>query len=374
MVAPITGPYTSEDGGSGADDKLYYSNKVGYRQAKPYSEPLFYRRHIGQVLYKVGTLGGGARRGGTQATFDATDFTQVINKSYDRLVDKLKEPAEWAVGLAQINQSWSMIANRSMQLMYAARSVRRFQFKNAARALRLAVLPDGVNKAKSFGANWLEFAYGWSPLAGDIAAAVEILQNPILPITVTGSATRSYPTGDISPPVYIERPDAFNDWSEFSFTDTYAVPKVTCKQGCQVEVTNPNLWLANQLGFVNPASFLWELVPYSFVVDWFANVGQFVGSATDFYGLTVRRPWTVRHVRLWLDYDFQRTYRWWVPGTYYPNDHYWYSTETHRVVSVGVHTVRTLGLSTPILAIRPYQPPSWRRAANAISLLTQALR
>lgn len=52
-----------------------------------------------------------------------------------------------------------------------------------------------------------------------------------------------------------------------------------------VTVNNPNLLLLNKLGLLNPASIAWELVPYSFVLDWFANINTVLSQFTDFAGL-----------------------------------------------------------------------------------------
>lgn len=40
-------------------------------------------------------------------------------------------------------------------------------------------------------------------------------------------------------------------------------------------------YLLNAFGINRPASILWEAIPYSFVVDWFVNVGDVIGSVED---------------------------------------------------------------------------------------------
>lgn len=42
----------------------------------------------------------------------------------------------------------------------------------------------------------------------------------------------------------------------------------------------------NQLGLTNPVEVVWELVPYSFVVDWFLDVGGWVSSLSAAVGVT----------------------------------------------------------------------------------------
>ena len=50
-------------------------------------------------------------------------------------------------------------------------------------------------------------------------------------------------------------------------------------------ISSPNSLKANQLGLVNPASVAWELIPFSFLVDWFLPVGKFLESYTDTVGM-----------------------------------------------------------------------------------------
>jgi hypothetical protein len=54
-----------------------------------------------------------------------------------------------------------------------------------------------------------------------------------------------------------------------------------------VRITNPNLFLANRLGLLNLPGVAWDLIPWSFVVNMFTNMGQMVNSLTDFVGVEV---------------------------------------------------------------------------------------
>jgi len=52
----------------------------------------------------------------------------------------------------------------------------------------------------------------------------------------------------------------------------------------------------DSIGLVNPAAILWELVPYSFVVDWIVPIGQFLENISAGVGLRFlsgyRTEWT----------------------------------------------------------------------------------
>lgn len=117
----------------------------------------------------------------------------------------------------------------------------------------------------------------------DIANAVDVLQAPAPPTTVRGRGA-STDTGNAG--------------------RTSGVCKVQCLT--EVSVSSPNLYLANKLGFVNPATFAWELLPFSFLFDWLVPVGNFLSQWTDFVGLSLSNPatstyWTVSERYQWVN-------------------------------------------------------------------------
>jgi hypothetical protein len=46
-------------------------------------------------------------------------------------------------------------------------------------------------------------------------------------------------------------------------------------------------------GLANPIEAAWELIPFSFIIDWFVNVGNTIAAWTPNYGLTTLASWTV---------------------------------------------------------------------------------
>lgn len=61
------------------------------------------------------------------------------------------------------------------------------------------------------------------------------------------------------------------------------------RKGCEVKIVykveNRTLASLNSLGLVNPLSLAWELLPMSFVVDWFIPIGGFLRQLTAPLGL-----------------------------------------------------------------------------------------
>jgi hypothetical protein len=132
--------------------------------------------------------------------------------------------------------------------------------------------------------------------------------------------------------------------------------------GAVVSVSNPNLAIANQMGFVNPLSVAWEAVPFSFVVDWFSNVGQCLSAMTDFVGFNIERSYTTVFVSLTGEYlDVADVPNRWDLSSYNLN------------VNQGVTVTRSTGITGPVLKRTPFKGMSVSRGATAISLLVQQL-
>lgn len=295
--------------------------------------------------------------------------TSLNNRVYSKLKGKLQDPSQLGASILEWRESYDMIARRSGQLVQAARAVRRFQFDKAAKILRMAARPKGVSRHRSFGANWLEYWFGWSALIGDIYSAVDVLQQPPIPQAIKASVveSKSYTLNE----THINSPNS--SYPSFSFREQWTKWHVAQRGmacGCKVLLSDENAYLANQLGLSNPLAIAWEGVPFSWLLDWVANVGDVLEGFTDFHGLTLSEAWTTRFVRGSLDYyDF---------GTYW----WWEGSPPHKVYGGGFRgsakgsfsqVVRSLGLPSPILSLNRIHL-SKSRAATAISLLLGELR
>ena len=275
----ITGPYSvTWAPNSGRDDYLY---RKWYRQNTTPRTKLSYEMVRAWTEVRSPDNGISDKCGGGPT--DLGQQQRALNIAYERMVKSLDEKASLAVSLAERKQAVDMIASRASQLFSFCKAVKRLQFSKAAKVLGLSKVPPGVSRHKQFAANYLEFHFGWSPLVSDIGNAVEVLQRPWPVLQATGRGTASV-NGEFS---------EFNlpRWqgSYYWYRDS-ATTKV--KLHCYVRVSNPNLWLANQLGFVNPAAVAFELVPFSFVLAWFVNIEAFLSQFTDFVGLEILQPST----------------------------------------------------------------------------------
>lgn len=118
------------------------------------------------------------------------------------------------------------------------------------------------------------WSYGVKPLMGDIYRGMDVLQRPMPVMRVKGTGSGSWS---------LRIPDGYGNITRLAVD-----AKVFCS--AKVQVDNPNLWLANQMGLINPVQMINEGIPFSFVADWFSNLSQVIQQWTDFVGLNVNDP------------------------------------------------------------------------------------
>jgi hypothetical protein len=286
MVAPTKGPYTKKFG-SDSVGSPFFKQRTWSTQAKPFTLALPFHFYEGRTVNDLpaGRLGyNPATYGVDPANLPAPmNVNSVNNRCRDKLYGKLGESVDMATNLAERRQAVQMIASRCGQILRAFRAVRKGRFKEASRVLGLDNTPKRVSAKKQVSNNWLEYHFGWSPLLSDIHGAVDVLQGPSEKRTIRARASAStYITstgGYPNTPPYGS--NATRDWYDYSV-----------RSGLRFTISNPDLWLANRLGLINPATVAWELVPFSFVVDWFVPIGNFIGGMTATLGLSITDGWT----------------------------------------------------------------------------------
>lgn len=343
------GPYVKEVGSfTGAN----YSKRTWRTQAKPYVKPLEFE------FWSQSRISGTNAGNNYQPVLNPSSPNSTLNvavaKALQRFRESLGEAAGAAINAVQYAQSRDMVVRRATQLVKAAKQVRRGQFGKAARTLGVTQ-PKGATRKKQFADNWLEFTFGWVPAVKDIFSACKAFVRDIPAGRATGKATATwsetfgyYPPNPNGPPG--------RSGGKSSYTERILV-------AAKVYVTNSDLWLANQLGLLNPASVAWDAVPFSFVVDWFFDIGSFLESLTCMVGLEIRDGFQTRSTLCSRQY-------WSLDVAYEPP----WKPIFRQHSGVGYIQRRTLGVPA-------YPAPSLRapslsvgRAVTAISLLVQQLK
>lgn len=276
-----------------------------------------------------------------------TMLTPCTNRAIARFKEGLGENASLGAALATVPESFAMIAQRAGAMLKAYRHLKKGQFKKFTKALNTRPLVKHKKTKwtapKNASALWLEYWFGWAPMIGDIFSATHVVNSPFAPVRILGTASE--------PAMRIQTQYKWGG----KYTESF-FGKHVAKVQADVTVVNPNLYLLQKLGLLNPASIAWELVPFSFMVDWFGNIGDVIDEWTAYAGLSFSNAFTTRAAKgnvlcessyksLGLVESYETTYKF-------------------------IRQRRTLGVASTRLYFEIPGSVSKTRAATAVSLLT----
>lgn len=247
--------------------------------------------------------------------------------------------------LATRKESISMVSKTVSTLGKAAMDVRRGNIKRAADRLNISK-PQGIGKSNMPG-NWLALQYGWLPLVGDVYTSIagEMVKAPSpVPVYTVQKDRRSYSRWHLSGSIYNQT------YVYCNFTEDRVMRQVTLVRA-RVNTVNA----VSQLGLTNPALLAWNLLPYSFVVDWFYPVGDALEAMGALHGVDVVRSSTSYRTRSFKEYTG-----------------YW-GERSGNASTMTVSKERYLGF--PSVELPRFQNPlSLSHFANGMSLLAEAFR
>lgn len=209
----------------------------------------------------------------------AAEKTQLFNDAVTGALQKIKSQKVHLGNLAaQRKQVLDMFADTAERCARAMRNLRRGRFKEAFKALQCRPT-NNVSHSKSAASNWLALQYGWLPLYSDLYGATEELE-------------RSYDRTKAHPPLISVV--AQRRWHKSRIQD--GVASIGAVGSCEtiydarvkftytVDVASAQ-WLG-RVGLTNPLDIAWEVLPYSFVVDWIYPIGKFINTLDATLGCT----------------------------------------------------------------------------------------
>jgi len=321
------------------------------RQRRPYDLVLPYEVKAARLL-KRGVYGSGQVQttppaanlcfSNPVAVFnDTTRIDQAKSLAYAKLLSKISDRANWGENIGQYSESVKLARDSLENLAGAVRAFR----KKDPTAFGKWMLKGGKGgwfqpiKRVAQGVLVLDFVL--LPTLEDIYSAMQILQEPIKNARVRG---RAHVIKNVS-----------YDPGTFSSRWVTESGKVLAEYGASIKVDNPNLWLANTMGVLNPAQIAWQLVPGSFLFDWLIPIEQTLGMMTDLLGLEVQSSYSTYAVKSVRTEGFS-------PGFY----------QGQTALFSRIDMVRAVGISLPSLRFRPLKVPGMKRLANAGALAIQA--
>lgn len=191
---------------------------------------------------------------GTQENITSPDWdrTLVYNMALERLNRKVRGDMDLGVSLAELHSTVRM--TRALNDVF-----------NFARG---AGRTTGIGSTRDLANGWLQFTYGWKPLLSDVfGIADESIRRVVATLEKVKATARLTLTGQRNLTRY------------FLGANVPSVAQGTGSQACTIvctlEVPSSSFDLARWTS-LNPVSLAWELIPYSFVVDWFVDVGSYL--------------------------------------------------------------------------------------------------
>lgn len=140
----------------------------------------------------------------------------------------------------------------------------------------------GRDASKAASNLWLETTYGWTPFMNDVKSAVSTLQDIVSDPGRLGRELRVVVTGQFdAPPVRLR--DYATQW--FPYGSGLSL-NVLINHDADIRYSYRSVWkclpngadLPGRFGLLNPLEIAWELVPFSFVADWFLPIGGYLSS------------------------------------------------------------------------------------------------
>lgn len=359
MALPVTGPFTKTFWVSGPETDLGYrphwvsGSRSWYRQKKPFNLELGFGYQCSRILSARG--GDGTDYVNSESHTSLVPFhddyaQRLYNATYEKFVEKVtQERAQLASTLAQWKKSRDMIVDRATRLYEGYKAVKRGDIKRLKSLWGKGAGVRAYSKLQS--GNILEASFGWIPLVKDISTAVERLADGIPLASVRVRKSTQYWVRDTADFGSVVQTTALNG-------------RIECSMRGWIRVTNPNTLLYNQLGLTNPAADLWEIAPWSFIVDYFLNVQAFLLSFTDFLGIELERTsrtfFTLEKGSVTGSWDLPEHLK----PDYNPLSHSWDNCVVNRLP----------GIVGPTLDLRLPWTMSMQRAITSIALLIQQMK
>jgi len=201
-------------------------------------------------------------------SFPAWLETEALISAYDKMYKKVANVADI---IRTRRETQNMVINSIRRLTSAARAIRHGNIHRAS-----SILGSDLHKRPRGGTmpeRWLEYSYGWAPLLSD---CYEILNKGFGDIELEFKSKKILNSEFVQPLTWST---GGSPWSHYqgSLFETHVA---SCKLKCTLP--NTSVQPISAWGLDNPLELAWEALPYSFVIDWFLPIGDYLAQCGSF--------------------------------------------------------------------------------------------
>lgn len=133
--------------------------------------------------------------------------------------------------------------------------------------------------------SWLEFRYAFRPLVFEMEGILSALSTSL-------NDNQRFTARGTHQVEATSKEDYDESFSYYSYTGTEEIKTtVTVRAGVMYTIHLQGSGIRELFGLDQPLESLWELVPFSFIVDWFFNCGNLISAWTKNASATVEGSW-----------------------------------------------------------------------------------
>lgn len=249
----------------------------------------------------------------TASTLSATKADNAAKARFVKRAQEVQRSIQGSVALGELGETLRMIRNPAKSFREGLDDYMRSVKKRAtSRRQPGSRMPSANQLRRMIADTWLEYAFGWSPLINDVRSGAEALarrRHELRRETVKVVGGGSEFTVTVKPP----------NQCVYQYVVSYYYPRTMYEVNVRYygvlkrEVYNDYQWDMELFGFTleDFIPTVWELIPYSFLVDYFTNIGEIINS----YSFnTAKLAWTNRAERKlavlsaksWFDENYSR--------------------------------------------------------------------
>lgn len=212
----------------------------------------------------TGTGGIGIGRGTPGVLLQNQSLTNIAGQRYYAKLDKAQ--AAMLITALQWRESLGMIVDRAKKI---DKSLERSLDSKRRRRKEFRYHSDEASNLI------LEAKFGWFPLVQDIYQAMEVLALMRPPRAhVRGSARENVM-------------HSYESSGNPKISETIQGTR-RCTWSAEIILSNPNRWLASQLGLTSIGATAWDWIPWSYLVSMFSNMNAVLGQFSPDAGIIVR--------------------------------------------------------------------------------------